>query len=98
VSRIWKVRRTAAHREFLAFKMAELTAVPIAGPIAGPMVVQTAVPIAGPTAELTGAQTAELTGAQTAGPMVVQTAAPFAEGSVLARLIAVDRDEFASQY
>ena len=29
---------------------------------------------------------------------MAQTAAPFAEGSVLARLIAVDRDEFASQY
>jgi bifunctional lysine-specific demethylase and histidyl-hydroxylase NO66 len=82
--------------------MAELTAVPIAvpiaGPIVGPMVVQTAAPMAVQTAVLTGVQTAELTGAQTAGPMVVQTAAPFAEGSVLARLIAVDRDEFASQY
>ena len=32
----------------------------------------------------------------TVGPMAAQTAAPLAEESVLARLIAVDRDEFAS--
>jgi ribosomal protein L16 Arg81 hydroxylase len=55
---------------------------PTAAPMAEPMVAQTAAPMAAPTAE----------------PMVAPTAAPFAEDSVLARLIAVDRDEFASQY
>ena len=122
MSRIWKVRRTAAPQAFLASKMAELTAAPTAGPMvaqtAGPMVAQTAEPMvaqtAGPmvaqTAEPMVAQTAELTAgpmaaqtagpmaAQTAGPMAAQTAAPIAERSVLARLIAVDREEFASQY
>lgn len=77
-------------QEFLASKTAELTAVPIAGP----MVALTAEP----TAAQTVVQTAEPTVAQMAGPMVAQTVAPFAEGSALARLIAVDREEFASQY
>jgi lysine-specific demethylase/histidyl-hydroxylase NO66 len=110
VLRIWRGRRTAAPREFLASEMAELTAARIAEPLvpgtAGPMVAQTAeltaVPMVAQTAELTVgpmvAQTAELTAAETAEPTAVQMAAPFAEGSVLARLIAVDRDEFASQY
>ncbi len=90
--------------------MAELTAARIAEPsvaaTAGPMVAQTAELTAGPTVVLMVAQTAgptaELMVAQTAAPTVAQTAvqmaAPIAEGSVLARLIAVDRDEFASQY
>jgi lysine-specific demethylase/histidyl-hydroxylase NO66 len=77
-------------QEFLASGTAELTA----APIAGPMVAQTAAPTAVPTVGLMVAQTA----APMVGPMAAQTAAPFAEGSVLARLIAVDRDEFASQY
>ena len=118
MSRIWKVRRTAAPQAFLASKMAELTAAPIvaptaaqtagpmvaqtAGPMvaqtAGPMVAQTAEPMVAQTAEPMAAQTAEPMAAQTAGPMVAQTAAPIAERSVLARLIAVDREEFASQY
>jgi ribosomal protein L16 Arg81 hydroxylase len=54
------------------------------------------------TVELTEAQTVEPTEAQTVEPTeaqtVAQTVAPLAEESVLARLIAVDRDEFASQY
>jgi bifunctional lysine-specific demethylase and histidyl-hydroxylase NO66 len=122
VSRIWRGRRTAAPKEFLASEMAELTAARIAEPseaatavsmvalTAVPTVVQMVEPTAVPTAELmvepTVVQTAELmveqmvepTAVQTAEPTAVQMAAPFAEGSVLARLIAVDRDEFASQY
>jgi JmjC domain len=58
------------------------------------MAALTAEQMAEPTAE----QMAEPTAALTAEQTVAQTAAPFAEGSVLARLIAVDRDEFASQY
>ena len=61
-----------------------------AGPMAEQTVELTAGPMAGPMAE----QTVELT----AGPMVAQTVAPLAEESVLARLIAVDRDQFASRY
>jgi ribosomal protein L16 Arg81 hydroxylase len=53
---------------------------------AGPMVEQTAGPMVEQTAGLTVEQTA------------ARTVAPFAEDSVLARLLAVDRDEFASQY
>jgi bifunctional lysine-specific demethylase and histidyl-hydroxylase NO66 len=99
-----------APRESLASEMAEPTVAQMAEPTVAQMaeltVAQMAEPTAGPTvaqmAELTVAQMAEPTagptGAQTVGPMVAQTAAPFAEGSVLARLIAVDRDEFASQY
>jgi bifunctional lysine-specific demethylase and histidyl-hydroxylase NO66 len=86
--------------------MAELTAAPMVEPSAGATAeltaaqtveltaAQTAELTAAQTAELTAAQTAELTAELTAAPMV----APLAEGSVLARLIAVDRDEFASQY
>jgi ribosomal protein L16 Arg81 hydroxylase len=86
--------------------MEELTAGPMVARTAGPMVAQTAGPTvaqtAGPTvaqtAERTGAQTAERTGAQTVGPTAAQTVAPLAEESVLARLIAVDRDRFSHQY
>jgi bifunctional lysine-specific demethylase and histidyl-hydroxylase NO66 len=118
VSRIWRGRRTAAPKEFLASEMAELTAARIAEPseaaTAGPMVAQTAELTAVPTvvqmvaqtavqtAEPTVVQMVELMVVQMVEPTVVQTAeptaVPFAEGSVLARLIAVDRDEFASQY
>ena len=48
--------------------------------------------------EPTAAQTVEPTAAPTVEPMAAPTAAPLAEESVLARLIAVDRDEFAGQY
>jgi bifunctional lysine-specific demethylase and histidyl-hydroxylase NO66 len=58
--------------------------------MAGPMAEQTV----GPMAEQTVGPMAEQTVAQTAEPM----GAPFAEDSVLARLIAVDRDQFASRY
>jgi bifunctional lysine-specific demethylase and histidyl-hydroxylase NO66 len=98
VSRIWKVLLTAAHREFLASKMAELTAAPTVEQMAAPTVEQTAAPTVEQTAAPMVQQTAGPMVEQTAGPMVAQMAAPFAEGSVLARLIAVDRDEFASQY
>jgi ribosomal protein L16 Arg81 hydroxylase len=79
---------------------------PMVAQTAGPTVAQTPEPMVAQTAGPMVAQTPEPIVAQTAGPMVAQTtelmvaqtAAPFAEGSVLARLIAVDRDEFASQY
>jgi ribosomal protein L16 Arg81 hydroxylase len=67
-----------------------------------PTEAQTVEPTEAQTVEPTEAQTVEPTEAQTveptAGPMAAQTVAPLAEESVLARLIAVDRDEFASQY
>ena len=44
------------------------------------------------------APTEEPTVAPTVEPMAAQMVAPLAEESVLARLIAVDRDEFAGQY
>jgi len=70
--------------------------------MAEPTVAQMAEPTvartAGPTVAQTAEQTAEPTVAPMAGPTVAQTAAPFAEGSVLDRLIEVDRNEFASQY
>ena len=70
--------------------------------MAGPMVAQTAGPtveqMAGPTVEQTAEPTVVQTVGPTAEPMAAQTAAPLAEDSVLARLIAVDRDQFASQY
>ena len=86
--------------------MAELTVAPIAQPLVGataaqmaePMPVQTAGPMGAPTVAQTAGPMVVQTVAQTAGPMVVQTAAPLAEDSVLARLIAVDRNHFASQY
>ncbi|HEX3200248.1 MAG TPA: cupin domain-containing protein [Propionibacteriaceae bacterium] len=82
--------------------MAELTAAPTVEPSEVATVEQTAAPMAeltvGLTAELMGVQTAGLMGVQTAGPMVAQTVAPLAEDSVLSRLIAVDRNQFASQY
>jgi bifunctional lysine-specific demethylase and histidyl-hydroxylase NO66 len=86
--------------------MAEPTAAPMAGPsmvaTAEPMGARTAEPMGARTAEPMGARTAELTeepmGAQTAELMVAQTAAPLAEESILSRLIAVDRDQFASRY
>jgi lysine-specific demethylase/histidyl-hydroxylase NO66 len=90
--------------------MAELTAAPMAGrsvvATAGPMVALTAELTVGPmvepmealTVEPMEAQTAGPMEAQTAGPMEAQTAAPLAEESILARLIAVDRDQFAGRY
>jgi lysine-specific demethylase/histidyl-hydroxylase NO66 len=102
VSRIWKVLRTAAPQAFLVSKMAELTAVPTAAPTVARMAGQTAEPtvarMAGQTAEPTVAPMAGQTAEPTVAPMAAPTAVPFAEGSVLSRLVAVDRDEFASQY
>jgi lysine-specific demethylase/histidyl-hydroxylase NO66 len=88
---------------------AGLTAVPMAGLTAELMAEQTAEPKAqltaapeGPQVSRMAAQTAEPMAEQTAEPMAEQTAgpmaAPFAEDSVLAQLIAVDRDQFADQY
>jgi bifunctional lysine-specific demethylase and histidyl-hydroxylase NO66 len=74
------------------------TAVPMVGPMLGPMVELTAEPTVAQTAEPMVAQTAEPTAGQTAERMVAQTAAPFAEDSALARLVAVERDEFAAEY
>jgi bifunctional lysine-specific demethylase and histidyl-hydroxylase NO66 len=78
--------------------MAELTAAPTVEPSEVATVEQTAAPMAELTVEQTAEQTAEPMGVQTAGPMVAQTVAPLAEDSVLSRLIAVDRNQFASQY
>jgi ribosomal protein L16 Arg81 hydroxylase len=86
--------------------MAELTVARMAGPsvvaTAGPIAAQKVEPMEAQTVEPMEAQTVEPMEAQTveptAGPMAAQTVAPLAEESVLARLIAVDRDQFASQY
>ena len=94
MSRISRAQRTAAPRASPASVMAELTA----APMAGPSVVATVEPTVAQTAEPMEALTVEPMGGQTAGPMVAQTAAPLAEESILARLIAVDRDQFASRY
>jgi hypothetical protein len=89
--------------------MAERTAVPTEVPMAertavpteAQRVQQTAAPVA-PLASKTVAQMAEPTVAQMAELTVAQmaepTVAPFAEDSVLARLIAVDRERFADQH
>ena len=67
-----------------------------------PTAAQTVEPTAEPTAEQTVAPTAEQTAAPTAEQMAEQTAEqtaePFADDSVLARLVAVDRDQFAREY
>jgi bifunctional lysine-specific demethylase and histidyl-hydroxylase NO66 len=86
--------------------MAERTAEPMLARTAEPAVGQTAVPMVEPmlarTAEPAVGQTAEpmveLTVGQTAERTVAQTAERFAEDSVLARLVGLDRDQFAGQY
>jgi bifunctional lysine-specific demethylase and histidyl-hydroxylase NO66 len=96
----------AAPRGSPAFRTAEPTVVLRAEalvskaevPMAEPMAAQTAEETAEPMAEETAEPMAEPMAAQTAEPMVAQTAEPFAEDSVLARLIAVDRDQFANLY
>jgi bifunctional lysine-specific demethylase and histidyl-hydroxylase NO66 len=99
----------AAMVELMAGPMAGLTVEPMAGLTVEPMAEQTVEPMAeqtaAPKAQLTvapeGPQVSRMA-AQTAEPMVEQTAgrmaAPLAEDSVLAQLIAVDRDQFADQY
>jgi hypothetical protein len=73
-----------------------------AEPMAAQMVARTAEPMAAQmvarTAEPMAAQMVARTAAQMVEQMVEQMAAPFAEDSVLARLIAVDRDRFADQH
>jgi bifunctional lysine-specific demethylase and histidyl-hydroxylase NO66 len=63
-----------------------------------PTVEQTAEPTVEQIAARTAEPTVEQTVAQTAEQMAAQTVAPFAENSVLARLVAIDRDQFASRY
>ena len=106
MSPISRVRPTAVPRGSLASETAELTVAPtaepsvvaMAEPTAEPMRAQTAEPMVGQTAE----PMVELTVGQTAEPMVeltvAQTAEPFAEDSVLARLVGLDRDQFAAEY
>jgi hypothetical protein len=75
--------------EPMVVAMAERTAEPMVEPTVAPMVEPMVVAMAGRTAE------------PTAEPMVEQaeqTAAPFAEDSVLARLVGLDRDQFAGEY
>ena len=69
--------------------MAEPTAVQIAGPTVAP---------AARTVEQMAVQMAEPTAVQMVEQMAAQTVAPFAEDSILARLVAVDRGQFASRY
>jgi len=71
---------------------------PMVEQMAEPMVAQTVEPMVEQTVEPMVAQTAEPMAAQTAEPMVAQTVEPLAEESVLNRLIAVDRDQFARHY
>ena len=86
--------------------MVARTAEPMVAQMAEPMVAQMAKPMAALTVEPMAAPMAALTVepmvAQMVEPMaaqmVEQMAAPFAEDSVLARLIAVDRDRFADQH
>jgi lysine-specific demethylase/histidyl-hydroxylase NO66 len=98
----------AAMVELMAGPMAGLTVEPMAGLTVEPMAGLTVEPMAeqtAPKAQLTvapeGPQVSRMA-AQTAAAMVEQTAgrmaAPLAEDSVLAQLIAVDRDQFADQY
>ena len=76
--------------EQMAEPMVEQTVEPMVGQTVEPMVEQTAEPMAGQTVEPMVEQTAE--------PMAAQTVEPLAEESVLNRLIAVDRDQFARHY
>jgi bifunctional lysine-specific demethylase and histidyl-hydroxylase NO66 len=62
--------------------------------MAAPMAEPTVAPMAEPTAEPMAAPTV----APMAAQMAAQTVAPFAKDSVLARLIAVDRAQFARQF
>jgi lysine-specific demethylase/histidyl-hydroxylase NO66 len=66
----------------------------MAAPMAEPTVAQTVEPTVAQTVEPMAGLTVEPTAEQTAA----QTVAPFAEDSVLARLIAVDRGQFARQF
>jgi lysine-specific demethylase/histidyl-hydroxylase NO66 len=83
-------------------QMVEPTAAQTAAQMVEPMAAQTAAQMVEPMAAQTVAQTVERMAAQTAAQtverMVAQTAAPFAEDSALARLVAVERDQFAAEY
>jgi bifunctional lysine-specific demethylase and histidyl-hydroxylase NO66 len=81
---------------------AEQTAAQMVAQMVEPTAAQTAAQMVEPMAAQTVAQTVERMAAQTAAQtverMVAQTAAPFAEDSALARLVAVERDQFAAEY
>ncbi len=81
-----------------AAQMAAQMAEPTAAPTAAPMVVPTAAQMVEPTAAQTAEPMVVPTAAQTVERMVEPTAAPFAEDSALARLVAVERDQFAAEY
>jgi bifunctional lysine-specific demethylase and histidyl-hydroxylase NO66 len=114
VSRTSRARLTAVPRVSPASETAALMAAPTVEPIAKltveptvePIAELTVEPIAELTVELTVEPIAELTVepiaepmvAQMVEPTVAQMVAPFAEDSVLARLIAVDRGQFARQF
>jgi lysine-specific demethylase/histidyl-hydroxylase NO66 len=83
-----------ATAERTAEPMLAQTAEPTLGQTAEPMVELTVGQTAEPMVELTVGQTAERTAERT----VAQTAERFAEDSVLARLVGLDRDQFAGQY
>jgi bifunctional lysine-specific demethylase and histidyl-hydroxylase NO66 len=81
-----------------AARTVEQMAEPTAAQMAEPTAARTVEQMAEPTAARTVEQMAEPTAAQTVEQMVAQTVAPFAEDSILARLVAVDRGQFASRY
>ena len=78
--------------------MVALTVEPMAALTVKPMAALTVEPMAALTVEPMAAQMVEPMAEPMAAQMVEQMAAPFAEDSVLARLIAVDRDRFADQH
>jgi bifunctional lysine-specific demethylase and histidyl-hydroxylase NO66 len=97
VSQAWRVQPTAVPMASWVSRMGALMAVPTAE-----VSVSAAAVMAERTVERTAAQMAERTAAQMAEPTVERTAAqmaePFADDSVLARLVAIDRDHFAREY
>ena len=82
--------------------MAELTAGPMVAltveQMAERWTAQMVEQMAEPTAVQMVEQMAEPTAVQMVEQMAAQTVAPFAEDSILARLVAVDRGQFASRY
>jgi lysine-specific demethylase/histidyl-hydroxylase NO66 len=92
------VRTAVRTAEQIAVRTAVRTAEQIAVRTAVRTAEQISVRTAVRTAEQISVRTAEQMAERTAEQMAAQTAEPFAEDSVLSRLVAVDRDQFASRY
>src|SRR5215211_3994255 len=92
------VRTAVRTAEQIAVRTAVRTAEQIAVRTAVQTAEQIAVRTAVRTAEQSSVRTAEQMAERTAEQMAAQTVAPFAEDFVLSQLVAVDRDQFASQY